>query len=165
MNGLSSALSHPRIGLPQRWSFPRHPVFAPGPDAGPAAMSSAPRVLIVEDDHLVAMAIENALLDAGFIVVGVAASAEEAAALARAEKPHLAIMDIRLSGARDGVDAALEIFNETGIRCVFATAHNDSGTRLRAQPAQPLGWVSKPYAPDALVQAVSNGLAELQKSE
>ncbi len=165
MNGLLSALTYPRIGQPERWSFRRPPVFAPSSDAAPAATPSSPRVLVVEDDHLVAMEIEMALLDAGFTVVGIAASAEKAAALARAEKPDLAIMDIRLNGARDGVDAALEIFNENGIRCIFATAHSDPATLQRAQLAQPLGWVSKPYAPDALVQAVRDGLADLRKSK
>jgi DNA-binding NarL/FixJ family response regulator len=110
------------------------------------------------------MEIENALLDAGFKVVGIAASADEAIALARDEMPDLAIMDIRLAGTRDGVDAALQIFSETGIRCIFATAHSDPATRHRALPAQPLGWVAKPYAPHALVQAVRAGLAGLRRA-
>jgi two-component system, response regulator PdtaR len=106
---------------------------------------------------------EYALLDAGFNVVGIAASTSEAIALAQSEKPDLALMDIRLAGSRDGVDAALQIFSETGIRCVFATAHNDPATRQRAEPARPLGWVSKPYTPAALVDAVRTGLTHLRK--
>ena len=102
-------------------------------------------LLIVEDDHLVAMEMESVLLGAGFAVTGIAATAEDALRQARSGRPDLALMDIRLAGARDGADAALDLFRQMGIRCVFATAHHDKSTRLRAQPAQPLGWLSKPY--------------------
>jgi two-component system, response regulator PdtaR len=129
--------------------------------AGGAASVSA-RVLVVEDEYLVAMAIEDALLDAGFAVVGIAASADEALKIARAERPDLAVMDIRLVGRRDGIEAAIEIFNETGIRCIFATAHGDTATRHRAQAAQPLGWLNKPYAPETLVETVHSALSVLR---
>jgi len=130
------------------------PVCAPDASAGTTASASG-RVLVVEDDHLVAMALEQALLDAGLVVVGIAASADEAVATALGQRPDLAVMDVRLLGARDGVDAA--IFNGTGIRCIFATAHSDASTRRRAQVAQqPLGWLAKPYTPRTLVQAVRN---------
>ncbi len=81
------------------------------------------RVLIVEDDFLVAMELETGLADAGFVVTGVAATAEEAIRLAKAERPHLVIMDIRLASVRDGVDAALVLYKTQGIRSLFATAH------------------------------------------
>lgn len=134
------------------------PVFAPSGGA-PSAEARAARVLIVEDDHLVALEIEAALADQGFEVTGVAATAEQALALARATRPDLAIMDIRLAGPRDGVDAALDLWREVGLRCVFATAHQDAETKRRAAAAQPLGWIAKPYRPAVLVQAVRNALA------
>ncbi len=120
------------------------------------------KVLIVEDEHLVAMDIEAALRDAGFAVIGVAASADEAIALARADRPDLVIMDIRLAGLRDGVDAALELFRDSGVRCIFATAHSDAATRRRAEAALPLGWLAKPYQPAVLIRAVRRALDELQ---
>jgi two-component system, response regulator PdtaR len=120
------------------------------------------RILVVEDDHLVAMDLEAALRDAGFAVVGTAATAEEAIALARAERPALAIMDIRLAGARDGIDAALELFRAQGLRCIFATAHSDAATKQRALPARPLGWLAKPYHPRVLVETVRRALSELE---
>jgi DNA-binding NarL/FixJ family response regulator len=124
-----------------------------------SAATGLARVLVVEDDHLVAMEIEATLLEAGFEVTGIAATAEDALELCKATRPDLAIMDIRLAGARDGVDAALDLFREAGIRCVFASAHHDADTRRRAEPAHPLGWVSKPYRPDVLVQTVRAALA------
>ena len=144
-----------------RWTTAGEPVFAHEDDMAGPRLGRPARVLIVEDDHLVAMHIEAALLDAGFEVVGIAATAEEATALASTERPVVAIMDIRLSGARDGVDAALGLFKQFGLRSIFATAHQDAGTRLRAEPAHPLGWLSKPYQPDALVHALRRAFDEL----
>src|SRR5712671_78232 len=67
------------------------------------------RILIVEDDYFVATALEQDLTDAGFEVVGIAVTAEEALDLGNLHRPALAVMDIRLAGARDGIDAALEL--------------------------------------------------------
>ena len=153
----------PNFGHLQRWLKVGRPVF--GTDSGLAAARlgrSAP-VLIVEDDHLVAMDLETVLLDAGLDVVGIAATAEDAVALAHREKPDLVIMDIRLASARDGVEAALDLFRDLGLRCIFATAHQDAATRLRAQPAHPLGWLSKPYQPSALLQTVQHAFDDLSK--
>jgi len=104
------------------------------------------RVLIVEDEYLVASELEAALTAAGLEVVGVAASAEEASVLAAAHSPSLAIMDIRLAGKRDGVDSAVELFRDYGLRCIFATAHADDEERHRAAAAKPLAWLQKPYS-------------------
>jgi two-component system, response regulator PdtaR len=119
------------------------------------------RILVVEDDFLVATEIEAALVDAGFDIVGVVASAEEAVELAASERPALVVMDIRLAGKRDGVDAALELFSKHAIRCVFATAHSDSDTRTRAERAAPLGWLQKPYSMTSLVDTVRNALNDM----
>ena len=118
------------------------------------SISAARRILVVEDDFLVADQIEITLKDAGFIVSAVVASAEEAIEAAATRKPDLAIMDIRLSGERDGVDASVELFHKLGIRCVFATAHSDSIMQKRAENARPLGWLQKPYSMASLLQTV-----------
>lgn len=93
-------------------------------DAGPAGAGKE-IILIVEDDFLIAMEAENALADAGFRVSGVAATAEQALALAKKERPSVVVMDIRLAGARDGIDAAGDLYRELGLRCLFATANDD----------------------------------------
>ena len=77
-------------------------------------------------------------------------------------RPALVLMDIRLAGTMDGVDAALVLFREHGIRCIFATAHHDLEVRRRAGPAEPLGWLAKPYAMPAMLAAVRQGLADLE---
>lgn len=119
-------------------------------------------ILVVEDDYLIAMQVEYALNEAGFSVVGVAASAEEAIQLAGAFQPLLAVMDIRLLGRRDGIDAALDLFRSYNIRCIFASAHSDPDVIQRAGPAQPLAWLQKPYTMSSLISAVQKALIELQ---
>jgi DNA-binding NarL/FixJ family response regulator len=114
------------------------------------------RILVVEDDFLIALQTE-----AGFHVVGTATTAEESIALAREQRPALAVMDIRIASERDGIDAAGELFRELGIRCIFATAHDDRHTRERAEPYAPLGWLAKPYTMRSLVARVMEALTKL----
>ena len=132
------------------------------PRATPNA-ARPPRVLLVEDDFLIASEIETALRDAGFDVIGIAASADVAVSMASAGHPELVIMDVRLAGSRDGIDAALELYGRQGLRSLFATAHADPATKARAQPAAPLGWMSKPYDIDELVEQVRAAIAELRR--
>jgi DNA-binding NarL/FixJ family response regulator len=119
------------------------------------------RILVVEDDFLIAMQTEAALNDAGFEVVGTARTAEEAVMLAREKRPSLAVMDIRLAGERDGIDAARQLLSEFDIRCIFATAHDDAKTRERAKPFAPLGWLPKPYTASSLVALVAEAVSSL----
>ena len=140
-------------------------VFARDDAAGSDKRSDkAARILVVEDDFLVAMQIESALLDAGFEVIGVAAAGDDAIEIAMSDRPHLVVMDIRLAGDRDGIDTALQLFSEQGIRCIFATAHQDERSRARAAPAVPLGWLHKPYTMVSLIGMVRSALTELDKT-
>jgi DNA-binding NarL/FixJ family response regulator len=101
------------------------------------------------------------LQEAGYAVVGIAATASEAEAIARATRPTLAIMDIHLAGRRDGVDAAMVLYESLGIRSLFATAHEDAEMRRRASVAKPLGWLAKPFSPPSLLGAVKKAIAQL----
>jgi DNA-binding NarL/FixJ family response regulator len=134
----------------------------PAPD--PTMTEPGPLILVVEDDYFVALDLEEGLRGAGMRVLGPVLTAEEAVAVARAERPVLAVMDIRLAGAKDGIDAALALYRELGIRCIFASAHVEPPYRLRAAPAAPLGWVQKPYTVGALVAAVKQAIPEARKS-
>lgn len=125
-------------------------------------VEGAARILVVEDDFLVGLEIEAALQLAGFVIVGIAASADEAVALGTREAPDLAIVDVRLLGVRDGIDVARELFQEHGIRCIFATAHADQAIRSRAAIASPLGWLQKPYSMPLLIETVRQALAQVR---
>lgn len=125
--------------------------------------ASPVRILLVEDEFLIAMSIEGDLRDGGYDVVGIGHSADEAAAMAKASRPDIVLMDVRLVGKRDGIDAALEIYQTTGIRCIFATAHGDPETIARARPAEPLGWLYKPYGRDSLLATIQDALRSLNE--
>jgi two-component system, response regulator PdtaR len=137
------------------------PVFLPDERPADRKTNEPQRILIVEDDYLVAMEAEAAVVEAGFEAAGIANSAEEAVKLAKTERPTLVVMDIRLIGKRDGIDAAQDIFRETGVRCIFATAHHTLATRTRAAPIAPLGWLPKPYSMDDLIDMIRSAVAEL----
>lgn len=88
------------------------------------------------------------------MVTSIATTAGEAISRAGSEDPDLAIMDIRLAGSPDGIEAALELFRSFGIRSIFASAHADSDTRKRAAPASPIGWLPTPYPADMLLRLI-----------
>jgi DNA-binding NarL/FixJ family response regulator len=124
-----------------------------------------PRILIVEDDYFVAVELEHRLMQSGFHVIGTASTAEEAAEIAASERPELAIMDIRLAGLRDGVDAAIELLEHFGVPSIFATAHTDGEIRRRAERAKPLGWLEKPYSTEHLIKLVKTVLSSLPEKD
>jgi two-component system, response regulator PdtaR len=116
------------------------------------------RVLIVEDDVLLSSVVEDALTYEGYAVVGTARSAEEAISMAVAHGPDLILMDVKLLDDSDGIAAAGEILERTGIRCLIATGQTDARTKERAALVRPLGWLSKPYGDQEMVQAVADAL-------
>jgi DNA-binding NarL/FixJ family response regulator len=137
-------------------------LFARSDESGSKKSPPEPtRILIAEDDYLVATQMEGALTQAGFEPAAVVASAEEAVKAAVDHRVALVVMDIRLAGARDGVDAAIELFQKHGLRCIFATAHADATVRQRAQAAEPLGWLQKPYSMTSLIEMVREALGRL----
>jgi CheY-like chemotaxis protein len=118
------------------------------------------RILIVEDEWFIAIESEAVLRDSGFDVVGIAVSADEAVAMAAEHEPNLILMDVRLRGARDGVDAAIEIRQRFDIPCLFATAHSEPRVRESAEAAAPAGWLTKPFSDQQLLAAVNAALGD-----
>lgn len=120
------------------------------------------RILIVEDEFLIALTAEAELVAAGFTVVGKAASDEKALDLARTGKPDLVLMDVRLGAGRDGIEAALTLRHEMGLRSIIATGSMDDENRRRAAPAAPLAWLAKPYMGDELIATVNTAVTSLR---
>ena len=108
------------------------------------------RVLIVEDEFFISLHTKEMLQALGHTVVGVAVSANQAVQLAEREKPDVVLMDIRLNGDRDGIEAAEEIYNHLGIQSIFVSANSDPRTRERAAALQPLGFLQKPLSAERL---------------
>ena len=138
-------------------------VLAP-PDRGGVASTVSQRVLVVEDENLVALEMEQWLVEAGHEVVGIVSSAEAAIDIAEQSLPNMIVMDIRLAGRRDGVYAAQQIYTSLGIRSLFSSAYADDWTRLRAAPAKPLGWLGKPYGRMEFLRAVGRAVGQLQEN-
>ena len=139
---------------PLRVALPAEP--EPASDA-----ALARRILIVEDNYFVAHQCRSALLDAGYDVVDVVITADDAVRAAMDRRPELVLMDIYLPGKRDGIDAAVEIFQRFGIRSVFASALADAAVKTRAESAQPLGWLAKPFNDRKLIAAVESALSDM----
>jgi two-component system, response regulator PdtaR len=108
------------------------------------------RVLIVEDEFFISLHIKQLVQTLGHSVVAIAVSADEAVNIAEIEQPDVVLMDIRLIGPRDGIDAAEEIRRRFGIDSIFVTANTDPQTRQRAQAVQPLGFLEKPLTEQRL---------------
>ena len=108
------------------------------------------RVLIVEDEFYISLHTRGLLQALGHVVVAVAVSADQAVSIAERERPDLVLMDIRLMGSRDGIDAADEISDRFGIASIFVTANTDRETRRRAEAVQPLGFLEKPLTEQRL---------------
>jgi len=108
------------------------------------------RVLIVEDELILARDTAYMLQDLGCIVVGIAVTAEDAVAKAGTFHPDLVLMDIRLKGRRDGIEAAAEIRGLFGLPLVFITAQSDESILARARATQPAAILLKPFAEEDL---------------
>jgi two-component system, response regulator PdtaR len=119
------------------------------------------RVLVVEDNVFVAQQCQRALTKAGYEVTGIVSTAEEAVEHALQQRPDLVLMDIYLRGPRDGIEAALEIFERSNIRSIYASAVSDAEMQARALLAQPLAWLPKPFSDRKLVATVNVALREL----
>jgi PAS domain S-box-containing protein len=114
-------------------------------------MSDGPiRILIVEDEVLVAGNMERKLLKFGYEVVGACSSAEAALEKMRESMPDIVIMDIRLDGETDGIDTAEVIERDYGVPVIFITAYADDGTIERAKRTKPYGYIVKPFSEQEL---------------
>ena len=112
------------------------------------------RIVVVEDEIFIRLDLMTHLGTAGHAVVGTADSAEDAVSAVERERPDMVLMDVRLAGKRDGIDAALEIWNRFNIRSLFVSANLDAAARSRAAPANPLGFLEKPFTRANLLAAV-----------
>jgi DNA-binding response OmpR family regulator len=122
-------------------------------ETGPA------RLLIVEDDVLLASSLEELLSDSGFEVVGVAGSAAAALSLAGERNPALALVDICLVGPVDGIELACRLREQYRMPAIFLSGLTGPETKERALQAQPLGFLRKPYRASQVFNTIQRALA------
>ena len=115
-------------------------------------------VLIVEDEVIVARNIGRILSDAGYDVAGFESTGTGAIEFAREHTPDIILLDIKLEGEIDGVDAGGCILRELFIPVIYITAHADDQTIHRAKLTQPFGYLYKPINREELVTAIEVAL-------
>lgn len=116
------------------------------------------KILIVEDEEIVAFDIESTLHNLGYEVCAVVASGEEAIASACTNLPNLVLMDIKLKGTMDGIEAAAEIHKLGNIPIIYLTAYGDKNTLERAKITEPFGYLVKPFEEKELYTAIEIAL-------
>lgn len=115
------------------------------------------KMLIVEDEFIVANDLRIILTQAGYEVCGVAASAEEADALLLSVRPDLVLLDIRLDGKRSGIDVARKLRAES-VAFVYISANSDQETLEEAKRTDPYGFIVKPFRKRDLLVAIDIAL-------
>jgi len=103
------------------------------------------KILVVEDERVVALSIQNRLEALGYIVTANVISAEAAIAGIPQNPPDLVLMDIRLKGKIDGIEAAAQMRQQFQLPIVYLTAYNDEETLERAKLTEPYGYLLKPF--------------------
>jgi len=122
------------------------------------------KILIVEDEIIVAMEIELALQSKGYAVVGKAPTSEKAIELAQKFLPDIILMDVNIKGSKDGIGTSKEILKFHNTSIIFLSAYSDSETVKRMQVIQPHYFLPKPYSQSELVKIISTVIAENQLS-
>jgi PAS domain S-box-containing protein len=116
------------------------------------------RILVVEDQGIVATDIQRCLEDDGFEVTAIATSMAEAILEASRSRPDLVLMDVRIQGEADGIDAADHLHRHFGLPIVYLTAHDDGDTMARAKRTEPMAFLVKPFKPADLTRTVEIAL-------
>jgi chemotaxis response regulator CheB len=125
--------------------------------------SRAARVMIVEDEWLLASELERQLTDLGYTVVATVASGEQALGIASSATPDIALMDVGLAGRMKGTEAAVHLWEQFQVPIVFLTAHADQETLAAAQASMPYAFLAKPYNAGQLHSAMQLALGRRQR--
>jgi CheY-like chemotaxis protein len=118
------------------------------------------RVLIAEDERLVARDLERRLRRLGYMVVALVSTGTEAVDQALEQKPDMVLMDIRLRGQMDGIEAVAAIRKQLDVRTIYTTAYTDEATMARAQATEPDAFLHKPFSSRSLQQVVQQILPQ-----
>ncbi len=123
------------------------------------------QIMIVEDEGLVALEIKEALERMGYGVPHVVSSGDDALNKVITDRPDLILMDIRIEGAKDGIDTAKEIHEDYNVPVVYLTAHSDEKTLERAKLTESYGYILKPFKDRDLKVTIEMALSKAQKEK
>lgn len=127
-------------------------------DLSQQALASRPRVLVVEDEIVVARDMQRQLNSLGYDVVGQATEGEQAIALTGQLRPDLILMDIQIAGAMDGIAAAHAIRAQFQLPVIFITAFDADDVIERAKMSEPYGYILKPFSDRELRTSIEMAL-------
>jgi chemotaxis response regulator CheB len=130
--------------------------------ATPPASQTA-RVMIVEDEWLLASELERQFTELGYTVVGTVASGEQALSIALSAAPDIVLMDVGLAGKMKGTEAAVRFWEEFQVPIIFLTARADQETLAAAQASMPYAFLAKPHTVGQLHSAVQLALGRRQR--
>jgi len=146
------ALDGPLLGAGEAMrQFPR---TAPAGLADVDAVARSLRILIAEDEALLAAHLEELVAELGHVCLGSVRSGPEAVQAALEHRPDLVLMDIRLAEGTDGIEAASAIKDKLGTRALFITGFGDPRIRARALTLEPVGFLHKPVPSGQLRQTL-----------
>ncbi|EQA45074.1 PAS domain S-box protein [Leptospira broomii serovar Hurstbridge str. 5399] len=121
-------------------------------------MLTKPKILVVEDEIIVAVNLGQKLKKLGYDLVGITSSGEEAIQKAEENHPDLVLMDINIEGNLDGIQTAEVLRNRFQTPVIYLTAYADENTLNRAKRTQPLGYIVKPFESDQLRSSIEVAL-------
>ena len=119
---------------------------------------SGEKILIVEDDDIIARVEDWRLKNLGYMVCGRATNGAEAMELMANKKPDVVLMDINIKGEIDGIETARMIKKEFNIPVIYVTSHSDGATLVRAKETKPDGFILKPFEDNDLRIAIQLAL-------
>ena len=125
--------------------------------------AQTPRLIVVEDERIVAMSLERELRALGYEICGTAATGEAAIEAAERTRPDAVLMDIRLSGDLDGTQAAYLIWTRLQIPVIYLTAYADADTLAEVKRTEAYGYVMKPYEPQEVHAAIQIALERRER--
>lgn len=123
------------------------------------------QILVVEDEKIIAINLKESLESLGYIVPGIAVSGEQAIEKSIAFHPDLVLMDIRLKGEMDGIEAADCIWEQLQIPVIYVTGHSDQGTLERAKITAPFGYILKPVKDRELYVTIETALQRYEREQ
>ena len=128
-------------------------------------METPIKILVVEDEMIIAAKISMHLTNLGYEVTGILPRGEEALLSVEENRPDIVLMDIRLKGEMNGIDTAILMQKNGDIPVIFLTANADEATFNKAKAARPYAFISKPYKQSDLQRAIELTITHLATGE
>jgi len=119
------------------------------------------KILIVEDDAIIAMDMEQILRKKGYNVVGRVDRGEKALLAVDEKKPDVVLMDINIKGSIDGITVAKKLLDELHMKVIYVTAYSDMNMKERAFETEPIGYLVKPVRESELIGMIEYAIEKV----